>query len=105
MSLTYRLFDSIDAVDLADWRRVRSQCGEPISMDPRFIAAVEASMGPGYRFWHVIIYDEDALPVACASLSTITIDLLDTADTSLAFAVRYLPGVQRALSRIKLLRA
>jgi hypothetical protein len=94
---------AIGGVDLASWEYVRSYCRTSVFMDRRFIAAVECSMKQSCQFWHVIIYDEDALPVACASLSTITIDLLDTADTSLAFAVRYLPGVQRALSRIKLL--
>jgi len=103
MSLSYRLFDSIDAVDLAAWRYVRSQCGEPISLDPRFIAAVEASMGQGYRFWHVIIYDGAKEPVACASLSAITYDLADFADPRLATIVRRLPGVLSRLRNLKVL--
>jgi predicted N-acyltransferase len=103
MSLTSRLFDSIDAVDVAAWQRVRSQCGEPIATDPRFIAAVEASMGQGYRFWHVMIYDEANLPVACASLSAITYDLADFADPRLAAIVRRLPGVLARLRNLKVL--
>ncbi len=101
MGYTCRIFDSIDDVDLASWQRVRSECDEPIFMDPRFVAAVEISMKQSCRFWHIIVYNEDALPVACASLSTIMIDLLDTVDPRLASIVRYL--IPSTLRKLKLL--
>jgi hypothetical protein len=101
MGYTCRIFDSIDDVDLASWQRVRSECDEPIFMDPRFVAAVEISMKQSCRFWHIIVYNEDARPMACASLSTITIDLLDTVDPRLASIVRYL--IPSTLRKLKLL--
>ena len=58
MPYSYRVFDSIDEVDLTAWQRVRSESGTSIFMDPRFIACVESSMKQSCRFWYVIIYDE-----------------------------------------------
>jgi hypothetical protein len=75
MGFSYRLFNSMGDVDLADWQRVSFECGNSIFMDPRFIAAVEIGMRESCRFWHIIIYDEMRLPVACASLSAISLDL------------------------------
>ena len=60
--LRCRLFNSIDDVDPADWERVQSASAEPIFMDRRFIAAVEAGMRHGYTFWHAIVYDETICP-------------------------------------------
>jgi predicted N-acyltransferase len=100
MKLSHRIFESIDAVPMADWERIRCQSSSPIFLDPRFIAAVEASMNETCRFRHLIIYDGD-VPVACASLSDATIDLTDFADPRLAAVIRRLPG---ALSRLRELR-
>ena len=100
MSLTYRLFDSIDDIDLAAWELVRSECGAPIFMDPRFVGAVEISMRQSYRFWYVIIY-ENGRPVACACLTAMTIDLADFADPQVASIVRRLP---RVLARFRSLK-
>jgi hypothetical protein len=79
MAYTYQLFNSIDEVDLTSWQRVRSACGDEIAMDPRFIAAVETSMRQSCRFWYIVVYDEKGLYVACASLSTLTINLANFA--------------------------
>jgi hypothetical protein len=98
MPYTYRLFDSIDKVDVADWQRVSSACCEPIFSDRRFIAAVESGMRRDYRFWHAIVYNERSIPVACASLSVASIDFADLADPRLASVLRRLP---RALSRLR----
>src|SRR5215472_3639685 len=103
MGLTYRVFDCIEAVDAADWGRVRARCGEPITADPRFIAAVEASMRPACSFWHVIVYDESGEPVASASLSAITYDMADFADPRLATIVRRLPNALSRLRNLKVL--
>jgi hypothetical protein len=101
MPLTYRLFGSIDDVDLAAWERVRSECGASIFMDPRFIGAVESSMKQSCRFWYVIVYEDNSRPVACACLTAMTIDLADFADPGLAWTIRHLPGV---LSRFRNLK-
>ena len=44
MAFSYRIFNSIEHVDVTAWQRVRSACNGSIVMDPRFIAAVEVSM-------------------------------------------------------------
>src|SRR4029077_14129981 len=59
------------------------------------------SMKQSCRFWHVIIYDDDDRPVACASLTAMTVDLADFADPRLASLIRRLPGV---LSRFRNLK-
>ena len=40
VAYSYRIFNSIEHVDLTEWQRVRSACDGSIVMDPRFIAAV-----------------------------------------------------------------
>jgi len=100
MSLTCRLFESIDDVDLDAWERVHSECGAPIFMDPRFVGAVEISMRQSYRFWYVIIY-ENGRPVACACLTAMKIDLADFADPHVASIVRRLPRVFSRFRNLK----
>jgi predicted N-acyltransferase len=97
MAYTYRLFDSIDDVDLAAWERVCSECGASIFMDLRFIGAVEASITQNCRFWYVMIYENDC-PVACACLSALAINLADFAEPGLAWILRHLPP---GLSRLR----
>jgi Acetyltransferase (GNAT) domain len=92
MPYSYRVFDSIDEVDLTAWQRVRSESGASIFMDPRFITCVETSMKQSCRFWYVIIYDEGR-PVACAGLAAMTIDLADLSDPHLAWIVRRIPAL------------
>jgi len=101
MPYTYRVFDSIDDVDVNAWQRVRSEAGASIFMDPRFIAGVESSMKQTCRFWYVIIYD-DARPVACAGLAGMTIDLAELADRRMAWLIRRIPGLSR-LHQLKVL--
>jgi hypothetical protein len=101
MPYSYRVFDSIDEVDLTAWQRVRSESGTSIFMDPRFIACVESSMKQSCRFWYVIIYDEGR-PVACAGLAAMTIDLADLSDPRLAWIVRRIPALSK-LQKLKVL--
>lgn len=101
MPYSYRVFDSIDEVDLSAWRQVRSEAGASIFMDPRFIAGVESSMKQTCRFWYVIIY-HDARPVACAGLAGMTIDLAELADRRMAWLIRRIPGLSR-LHQLKVL--
>ena len=103
MVYTYRVFDSIDDVILADWQHVRSASEQSVFTDPRLIAAVEISMKQSSRFWHVVVYEEKVRPVACATLSAITVDLLSFADPVLALIVGYLPGVRSILRELKVL--
>ena len=101
MPYTNRVFNSIGEVDLTAWEQVRSKSGRSVFMDPRFIAAVEASMKPNCRFWYVILYDGNSRPAACACLTAMTIDLADLADPRLAWIIRHMP---KLLSRFRNLR-
>jgi len=94
MTYSYRVFDSIERVDLAAWRRVCSESGASIFMDPRFIAGVELSMKQSCCFWYVIVFD-GARPVACAGLAAMTIDLAELSDPRLAWVIRHMPVLSR----------
>jgi hypothetical protein len=102
MPYTYRIFDSIDDVDLASWERVRLESAASIFTDPRFIAAAEAGMKQSCRFWFVVVYD-DGRPVACACLTAMTIDLADLADPRLAWIIRRVPGMLSRLRKLKVM--
>jgi GNAT acetyltransferase-like protein len=91
VAYSYRIFNSIEQVDLTEWQRVRSACDGSIVMDPRFIAAVEISTKKVYKFWYIVIYDHEGVAVACTSACAITVDLLDFADPGLARIIRHVP--------------
>jgi predicted N-acyltransferase len=100
-----RLFGSIDAVDLSAWERVHVACGEPVFMDIPLIAAVEKGMSHLCRFWHAVIYDDANRPVACASLSAMTIDLANVASPPFDRLLRFLPGGLFVIRNLKILMA
>ena len=105
MAYTCQLSDSIDQVDLGAWQRVRSENDASIFMDPRFIHVVETTMEQ-CRFWYVTVYDAAARPVACAGLSTLTIDLMDIADIAkppLSWIIRCVPVVLPRFRELKML--
>src|SRR5258708_37073405 len=101
MPYTNRVFNSIGAVDLTAWERVRSESGGSIFMDPRFIAAVETSMKEDWRFWYVIVYEGNGRPAACACRTAMTIDLAGLSDPRLASILRPVP---RLLTRFRKLQ-
>jgi predicted N-acyltransferase len=103
VAYSYRIFNSIEHVDATEWQRVRSACDGSIVMDPRFIAAVEASMKQVCKFWYIVIYDEDGAPVACTSASAITADLVDVADPGLAQIIRHVPLLFSWLRHLKII--
>jgi predicted N-acyltransferase len=103
MAYTYRLFASIDEVDLAAWERLRAECGGSIFLDPRFVGAIETSMKENCRFWYVIVYQDGGQPVACACLTGMSIDLADFADPGLAWVMRHLPAWLSRLRHWKLM--
>jgi len=90
-----RLWDSIRQTDLEDWERLRQGAGDPF-MDPRFVEAVERSMGPEARFWTLIVDDERGRPAASACVSLLRVDaalLADARTRSVVHVVRRLfPG-------------
>jgi peptidoglycan biosynthesis/recognition FemAB-like protein len=102
MPYTHRIFESIADVDLPAWQRVCREAAAPIFLDPRFVAAAEAGMQQSCRFWHVIVYD-DGRPVACASLTGMTLDLADLADPRLGWLIRHAPGVLSRFRKLKVM--
>jgi predicted N-acyltransferase len=103
MAYTYRLFASINDVDLIAWERLRVECGASVFLDPRFIGAVETSMRENCRFWYVIVYQEDGRPVACACLTGMAVDLANFADPGLAWVMHRLPAWLSRLRHWKLM--
>ena len=103
MAFSYRIFNSIEHVDVTEWQRVRSACNGSIVMDPRFIEAVEVSMKHVEKFWYIILYDENNAPVACTSVSAMTVHLVDFCDPTLARVIRLTPLKFSRLRHSKLL--
>jgi hypothetical protein len=100
---SYRIFNSIEHVDLTEWQELRSACEGSIVMDPRFIAAAEVGMKQVHKFWYIVVYNEAGAPVACTSVSTITVDLVDFADPNLTRIVRYIPWLFSWLRHLTIL--
>jgi len=91
VAYSWRIFNSIEHTDVTEWQRVRSASDASIATDPRFLAAVEISMKQVEKFWYVVLYDENGAPVACTSVSAMTVDLVDFADPALARIIRLTP--------------
>jgi len=91
VAYSYQIFDSIERLDRTEWQRVKASSDAAIFADLRFIAALEASMSEVARFWYIIVYDEDGVPVACTIASTMTIDIAHLSDRRLARMIRHIP--------------
>jgi hypothetical protein len=102
VAYSYRIFNSIEDVDMTEWQRIAS-CDATIATDPRFLAAVEVSMKQAEKFWYIVLYDENGVPVACTCVSSMTVDLVGFADPVLARVVRFTPLRFSRLRRSKLL--
>lgn len=105
MAYSYQIFDSIERLDRTEWRRVKASSDAAIFADLRFIAALEASMSEVARFWYIIVYDEDGVPVACTIASTMTIDIAHLSDRRLARMIRHIPLLSSRFRKVKLLIA
>jgi Acetyltransferase (GNAT) domain len=103
VAYSWRIFNSIEHTDVTEWQRVRSASDASIATDPRFLAAVEISMKQVEKFWYVVLYDENGAPVACTSVSAMTVDLVDFADPALARIIRLTPLKFSRLRHAKLL--
>jgi predicted N-acyltransferase len=64
---------SIREADWDEWNRLRDPKSDPF-LDPRYILAVENSMGPVCNFRHVLVRDEEGRAAAIACLCSYTID-------------------------------
>ena len=69
---TCSLLPSISARDLREWQPF-AQPGDA-AMDPRFLTAVERSMGGEAKFWNVVFCDPTGRPAAAAFLSLFPMD-------------------------------
>jgi predicted N-acyltransferase len=90
-----RIFNRVSEIDRSAWEQICFVSGAPVFMDLRFAAAVEASMQSSCRFWYLIVNDEEARPVACAGLHTMTIDLTNFADPRLSWFIKLMPGMSK----------
>jgi len=68
-----RLFRSIGQIDADAWNALRRAQGDPF-LDPRFLAAVEVSLGDSLRLWYAVIRDRSERPAAIACLCASQID-------------------------------
>jgi len=73
MHYSYTLASSIAQTNLDRWWQLCSREPDPF-MDPRFIAAVERSMGGEARFWTLIVEDEQGRAAATACLCLLRVD-------------------------------
>lgn len=98
MGYCYTLASSIAQTNLDQWRQLRQGETDPF-MDPRFIAAVERTMGGESRSWTVIVQDEEGRAAATACLSLLRVDgalLADVPTRAVVTRVRRLfPGFLR----------
>jgi predicted N-acyltransferase len=93
---------SIREADWDEWNRLRDSKSDPF-LDPRYILAVENSMGSVCNFRHVLVRDEENRPAAIACLCSYTIDggVLAEGDAKKVAAV--VSRVAPILLRIRLL--
>ena len=75
MTYSYRLYHSIEAVNLNHWQQIAELNPKKICLDYRFLISLEKSMSTVSQFWYVLFYHESEIPQACACLSTLKSDL------------------------------
>lgn len=70
---SYQLYQSIDDVNVDEWRNVCRQTGN-VYLDPRFLKGVEVSFAADAKFWYVVYRDDDGTAVAATCFSRYQID-------------------------------
>jgi hypothetical protein len=103
MRYTYELSDSIARTNLDDWNDVCARASASVFMDPRFIRTVETTLSDTGSFWHVIVYDRQRVPVACASLSMFRVDLAIIASGRTKQVVQRLRGLAPSVLHVNVL--
>jgi predicted N-acyltransferase len=103
MAYSCRVYGSFADVPTSDWREVCPPGRSRIFMDPRFVATVEASLGRMSRLRHLVFHDEHGRAVACASLSSWTVELANLTGPRAASTLRALPGFLTAFANVSLL--
>src|ERR1700685_4361886 len=67
------VYGSVREADWDEWNSLRDPQGDPF-FDPRYVLAVENSLGNVCRFRHAVIRDEERKVAAIACLCSFTID-------------------------------
>lgn len=98
----YSVYDSIGRVDAQEWDRLHDFCSDPF-MAPAYIRAVENSMRRDCRFFHVIVRDAEAEPVAAACFCLYTLDATLLAGPVFRALSRPLAWLTPSLLRLKVL--
>jgi predicted N-acyltransferase len=96
------VYESIRDADWDEWNALRDSKSDPF-MDPRYILAVENSMGDESQFRHVLVRDEEGRPAAAACLCSFTIDGSLLAEGGARIAAGVINRVAPFLLRVPLL--
>jgi predicted N-acyltransferase len=96
------VYESIDQVPLNHWDEV-CQSEDNCFMSPNFLRAIERTQTGEARSFHVLIYEEDGRPAACASLSLFPLDLLLLAGAQFKSRVSWLRRLLPSFGQVKML--
>lgn len=77
MSISYKIYDSFENLDITAWDTVNknSTANDSLGMEPDFLLSIENSMSQYTRLWYVIFYSTKGEPVSSACISTLSVDL------------------------------
>ena len=75
MTYSYKLYHSIQEINLHDWQQIVDQNKSKLFMDIHFLLTMEKSMNKFTKFWYLIFYDHNQVPHGCVALSTFKTDL------------------------------
>jgi predicted N-acyltransferase len=103
MPYSFKIYDAIARCPLEDWNQVCHSAGAGIFMSTSFVSTVEKAFGKENRFWHLIFYNEQAVPVACASACTFNVDLVTLASARMKKFVRIVRRYFPECAKIKAL--
>jgi predicted N-acyltransferase len=76
LSYSYRIYYSIQELDLDSWQQIFCKTNNMVFMDVNFLSVIEKSMQDVSKFWYIVFYDQSGSPHACTCLSSFKIDPL-----------------------------
>jgi predicted N-acyltransferase len=96
----FEVYDSIRRADLDEWNSLRKAASDPF-MDPRFIAAAEKTFANVCRFRHVLVRNNQHVPMATACLCSYGLGGDPLATVPLQKVLAVLDSVVPRLTRLK----